>query len=280
MASEKALAECARLVRRHDYDRYLCALFAPAPARGRLIALYALAHELARVRETVSEPLLGEIRLQGWRETLEDACAGTPPSHPVAEALVATGAARALSREGLARLVDSRARDLDDTPPADRAALESYAEGTGATLIGLALDALDVEDTAARRAGREVGTAWALTGLVRSVAFHAAQGRCLLPGDAMRARGLSLVDVLAGRGGAALGAVVAEVAGWARGHLEAARAEPVPRAALPALLPASLADAYLARLARARHDPSAPSLEIAPLPKLLRVAWRRILGTI
>jgi phytoene synthase len=278
MASETALAECARLVRRHDHDRYLCALFAPAPARGRLIALFALAFELARVRETVSERVLGEIRLQWWRDAVEGALAGAPPTHPVAEALVATGATRALSPEALARLIDARARDLDDAPPADRAALEAYAEGTGATLVALALDALEVDDATARRSARHVGIAWALTGLVRAIPFHAAQARCLLPAETLRAHGLAPGEVRAGN--PALGAAVAEVAGWARGHLDVARAEPVPRAALPTLLPASLAEAYLARLARAGHDPFAPSLAIAPLPRQLRLLWRWILGRI
>ena len=56
MKSDRAISHCAREVRRHDHDRYLCAMFADAAARKRLFALYALNLELARIAELVSEP--------------------------------------------------------------------------------------------------------------------------------------------------------------------------------------------------------------------------------
>ena len=59
-----------------DYDRYLSALFAPACRREALFALIAFNHEIARIPEAVSEPMLGRIRLQWWREVLEAVYAG------------------------------------------------------------------------------------------------------------------------------------------------------------------------------------------------------------
>src|SRR5690349_19421999 len=83
-------ASLAALVRRHDRDRYQTALFAPADRREALLALYAFNYEIARVRETVTQPMLGQIRLQWWREVLDTAYAGTPPrNHSVAIALTA-----------------------------------------------------------------------------------------------------------------------------------------------------------------------------------------------
>ena len=58
----------AALVRRHDRDRYQTALFAPADRREAIFALYAFNYEIARVREIVTQPMLGQIRLQWWRE--------------------------------------------------------------------------------------------------------------------------------------------------------------------------------------------------------------------
>ena len=52
---------CAQQLRRLDHDRYLTTLFAPGGARERLIALYAFNTEVARVGETVSEPLIGQM---------------------------------------------------------------------------------------------------------------------------------------------------------------------------------------------------------------------------
>src|SRR6185437_6571638 len=60
-------------VRAADPDRYFSALFAPAGMRPLLFALYAFNAEVARVAETVREPMLSAIRLEWWRETVEGA---------------------------------------------------------------------------------------------------------------------------------------------------------------------------------------------------------------
>src|SRR3569623_1563592 len=78
----------AGFVRRHDPDRFLTALFAPPAKREALFALYALNHELARARETVSEPPLALIRLQWWREVVEGARRRHEVAAPLGEAIV------------------------------------------------------------------------------------------------------------------------------------------------------------------------------------------------
>src|SRR5688500_7418967 len=78
---------CHRLVRAADKDRYLASLFAPDPLRPHVHALYAFHLELARVREQVSDPQLGEMRLQWWRDAIEGIYGGATPDTPVARAL-------------------------------------------------------------------------------------------------------------------------------------------------------------------------------------------------
>ena len=55
---------CAELVRTHDFSRYAATLFLPAAQRRALLAIYAFNVEISRVREQVSQPLAGEMRLQ------------------------------------------------------------------------------------------------------------------------------------------------------------------------------------------------------------------------
>src|ERR1700726_180635 len=82
------LSPCAGLVRRHDRDRFQTALFAPAADREALFALYAFNFEIARVRESVTQPMLGQIRLQWWRENIAAAFEGGPVrAYPVVGAL-------------------------------------------------------------------------------------------------------------------------------------------------------------------------------------------------
>src|SRR5437588_1367789 len=156
----------AALVRRYDRDRYQTALFAPAGRREALLALYAFNYEIARVRETVTQPMLGQIRLQWWREALDAAYAGAPPrNHPVAVALTAAIREFGLTRELFDRLIDTRERDMADEPPATLAALKDYTEGSSAPLVQLALQVLGARDAAVEKIAREVGIGYALAGL-------------------------------------------------------------------------------------------------------------------
>jgi hypothetical protein len=63
-------------------------------------------------------------------------------------------------------------------------------------------------------------------------------------------------------------------------HLHAARAQrqAVPKGALPALLPGTLAAAYLARLGRARHDLLARSRQPRPALAPVSLLWRYTIG--
>lgn len=245
-----ALSPMAALVRLHDRDRFQTALFAPPDAREALFSLYAFNYEVARVRETVQEPMLGQIRLQWWREAIDVAfTGGAVRAHPVVEAVTATIRGHSLDRTLFDRIIDARERDLDDAPHADLAALEAYTEGTVVPLVWLALGILRVDGDAAREAARHVGVAYGLAGILRALPFHARQGRAVVADDLP----------------------VREIAEAAVTHLAAARASrrQIPAAALPALLGANIADRFLQRLERAGFDPFAVTGESDPLQ-----SWR------
>ena len=271
------LSPVGALVREHDRDRYQTALFAPAARREALFALYAFNYEIARVRESVTTPMLGQIRLQWWRETVDAAFADAPPrAHVVATPLTAAIRDFGLSRDPFDRLIDMRERDLLDEPPPTLGALEDYAAGTSAALIELALEALGAATPAALQAARRVGIGYGLVGLLRALPLHAAAGRCYIPVEVARRAGLDLEDYAAGAG---LRDVAAEIAEAAASHLRAARRlrREIARAALPALLPAIVADRFLARLRGAGGDPLASALR-APDPlqawRLAAAMWR------
>jgi len=258
----------AALVRRHDRDRYQTALFAPADRRDALFALYAFNYEIARVREIVTQPMLGQIRLQWWREIIDAAFSGAPPRpHEIAKPLAAAIGGHRLTRVHFDRMIDTRERDLADEPPATLAALEDYAEGTAATLLYLALEVLGVTEPAVLAPAREVGIGYALAGLLRAMPFHARAGRRYIPADLAERAGLDPQDYAALRDTPALRAAAAQVAEAAAGHLQAARRNrrEVPRKALAALLPAVITDRFLARLKQAHYNPFAPELA-APDP--------------
>src|ERR1700722_17320048 len=163
-------------LRRHDRDRYQTALFAPADRRRALFVLYAFNYEVARIREAVHEPMLGLIRLQWWRDALEEIYAGARPRrHEIVAPLAAAIRAHGLSQAYFTALLDARARDMDENPPESLAALEAYASDVSGSLTLLALEILGIENPIARSAGSAIGTAYALSGLLAAAPFHAQQ---------------------------------------------------------------------------------------------------------
>jgi phytoene synthase len=271
-----------RLVRTRDHDRYLTALFAPRRDRTALLAIYAFNSEIARAREASREPILGQMRLQWWRETIAAVYEGRAvPRHEVAGPLAAAIAERGLSRGHFERLIDAREADLAADAPADMAALEAYAEASAAPLVSLALELSVTRGEAADAAARDLGIAYALAGLLRAVPFHARARRLYLPADRLAAKGVDAErTVFALKGVPGLSAVAAEVAERARRRLEGVRAvgAHLPRRAFPALLPATAAARALARLARAGHDPFAPKLQQRDGGLALRLALASLAG--
>jgi len=268
------LSYCAAEVRRADYDRFLAALFAPAGAREGLFALYAFNHEVAKVRETVSEPMLGQIRLQWWREAIDGLYAGKVRQHPVVEAMAHAAGARpgGLSRVHFERLIDAREFDLAGRAPATLAELEAYGEGTCSTLLWLAAEVLGAGGAATDRALGALGVAWALTGLIRAIPFHARARRQYVPLDIAAETGLTERALFALEPDAALNRSVERLAAAAGRHLDEARAGAVDPAAWPLLLLAPLARAYLARLGRRGYD-VLPGLELPQALKVARLWW-------
>ncbi len=276
MAAELAHRGCEELVRRHDADRYLAALFAPGPLRPHLYALYAFNYEVARIAESVNEPMMAEIRRQWWRETVTEAANGRARRHDVAEALcdvfVHTGAdpARFIG------LIDARAKDDSNEEFASMTELEVYADGTAGEVMRIAariLGAADRFDPLSRAAGMAYG----LTGLLRALPYRATRAKLDLPLDLMAQLELSRERLLTGDGGQALEGVLQVVGERALRHLDAARAFQIDRDVLAAFLPATLCGAYLRTMLRPGFDPFRQGSEIAQWRRqliLLARAWR------
>jgi len=275
------LSYCAEQVRRYDPDRYLCTLFAPASARDALFALYAFDHEIARVRHVVSEPMAGMIRLQWWRDALDGIAAGRPLAHPVAQAVRAAWPTLAAYRERLDAAIDARERELEETPFAKLGDLERHLEATSAGITEAALGLLEADDPTARAAGRHTALAWGLAVLLRSVSRDAQDHRVLLPTARLAQEAVSTEAVLEQKADPALCQAVAALAAFGESHLEAARKarRRVPRKALAALLPGSLAGDYYGRLGRVHHDPFAAAARQRDPMAPLRLAWRAWRGS-
>jgi phytoene synthase len=271
----RGLSYCAGEVRRLDRDRYLTALFAPAARRESLMALYAFNAEVARIREAISEPMMGLVRLQWWRDAIAEIYEGGARRHAVLDALAPVVAAQQLPRSPFDRLIDAREQDVSAEPLETMEALIAYAEGTSAPLMSLAVGVLQPDSSSVPQevaaAGRAAGIAWALTGLLRAVPFHARGRRLYLPAALLEKHGARRRDVLELRASPHLAQAVREVAGVARQELATARRVRVPRAMRSPFLLLPLAELYLRQLERAGFNPFDPGVAAAPPGRLWRL---------
>jgi len=238
----------AQSVRAADPDRYFSALFAPAPLRPALFALYAFNHEVARIAETVREPMLGAIRLEWWRETAEQAARGQPRNHDVARGLAALFAAHRVELAALEGIIAARAFDASAEQFADFAALENYLDATGGALMRAACTILGGDCAIARPAA----LAYGLAGILRSLPFHNNRHKLYLPLDLLAALHVTPEEFFVLKDDPRIAAAIRQTALRARDHFLAARRGPRPRAAMAAILPAALVPVYLRRLSRMR----------------------------
>ncbi len=262
---------CGESLRESDRDRWLACLFAPDAARPHLFALYAFNAEVARIRDQVSQPILGEMRLQWWIDALNAADAGATAgqfrSHPTADALLATIDRFGLPEKALLDYLEARRFDLYDDPAPDQAFLELYCDETCGALFGLASQILGAGG--AEEAARHAGRAYALAGLLRALPWQVARGQCFLPGDLLARRGLTAADLFAREKSAGLMVALAELRALARDNLVKAKQAvlSLPKPGREAFRLLALPGLYLRQMERRDYDPFTTPVDAAP--------WRR-----
>ncbi len=280
MAADRAqvLEHCRGLVQAHDNDRYLSSLFAPEQGRGDLWALYAFNYEISRLRETVKEPIAGEIRLKWWEDAIEAIYRGEKVNgHPVAMALGDTIERTGLPRLLMKKLVDARRFDLYDDAMADMEALETYLADTSGALIALACRVLAGPPAApVSAAAGHAGLAWGLTGLLRALPVARSRGQCYIPADLLEKRELTPAHVLSGRGAAGLGLILSQLRHQARRELGLARdgLSGLKLGVLPAFLHVALVEDYLKKLDNESFDPFNQVATVSRLKKQWRLMYK------
>lgn len=235
--------DLAHSVRRHDPDRFLAAVFAPAHLRDPLLLLCAFNHELARAREVASQPLLALIRLQWWREVVD----GVRRRHEVASPLGEALDQGLLAAGDLRAMIDAREIECDETIP-DLATWQRYIEGTAGGMAVAAGRLLGADAPTLERL-RHLGAAYGAAGQLGSIEALARQQRCMLPVDLLATYGLTPEHVLLDPRSAHV--LRPELSQLALGLLATGQG-PYCRSVMPAALPAVLAQRDIARGNRQR----------------------------
>ncbi|KAB5511643.1 Squalene/phytoene synthase [Coniochaeta sp. 2T2.1] len=247
---DQARSYCLDQLRKGDYEAYLIRQFVPKSARDAYDALRTLNLELARLPETVSNPTIGRLRMQFWRDSVNNTFAGNPPREPIS--LLLHKAVTDLAQRSnpanakslkfwLLRLISTREQHMDNRPFPSLTALEDYAENTYSTLMYMTLAAMPVRSVHMDHLASHIGKASGIVATLRGIPVLAAPSKpiqsragidvgatrtpaLLLPLDVMAQVGLREEDVFRrGPDADGLQDAVFQVATRANDHLITAR---------------------------------------------------------
>lgn len=254
---------CGDLVRKLDRDRYLASLYVPADLRPFVFAVYAFNCEIASIREQITNPLIGEIRLQYWTDLLDKK--GETESRilpPVAQAVLETIRLCHLSVKDFLVLIEARRFDLYDEPMQSFSDLETYCERTVSTLFRLVGQIL----TSSKQGGlsdvfqsysRQAGICFGITGILRAFPWSLRKKQFFIPSDILSRYDLDLSDLLNGVKTDKIRAVIQMIAGDTQTCLNTCSSSygQLSAAEKTALLPLSLLPSYLYSLMEKKYDP-------------------------
>lgn len=253
-----SLQACADIVAKGDPDRFAAAMAGPVAAREVLFPLYAFNVEVTRAAWVASEPMIGEMRLQWWRDVLDEIATGKPVRRhevatPLAEVLDAEAA------QALDLLVQARRWDLYSDAFEDAAHFEEYISRTGGVLMWVGARALGAEARTETEV-KALGRAAALARFLAAVPELEARGR------------IPLVD---GRAAAVKRLCQDTLKDLPRsGALKAA----LPRPARPALLEGWQARALLARAVQNPQRVADGALRLSEFEKRWRLLRASVFG--
>lgn len=266
------------LARAREPERYIAATLSPVARRAALLAVAAFAADLRRIPHVVTEPMMGEMRLQWWRETITAFGRAESIGHPIADALAAAVRAYDLPPLSLIAMTEARAFDLYDDPMPDEAAFDGYLTKTEAIAFDLAHIILggpaapDMSMLAARSFGQ--------ARLLAELPMALAKGRVPLPLSRLETYG---IDVDALRAGHAVPGL-RDLLRSACDDVEAARSALSRRlaacapSARAAFLPAATVASYVSAILDPGRDATRMPAEISPLTRVMRIGRAHWLG--
>ena len=247
-----SIQACAEAVAKGDKLRFKTTMAAPLAAREVLFPMHAFCLEVAKAPWVTQESMIAEMRLQFWRDVLQEKIDGKAPrAHEVAAPLASVlddAAAAALDPA-----VTARQWDIYRDPHADEAALITYLHQSYALPMHIAARLLGAPEESAKA--------------LNSLALAGALARYFLAIPALEGHGrIPLVDGTPAAI-AKLAQATFEQALWAKTQLKS-----LPKTARAPMFDALLHLPILKQAAKEPGRVAAGALQQVPLKQSLRLA--------
>ncbi|WP_208432816.1 phytoene/squalene synthase family protein [Bartonella taylorii] len=194
------LPYCLGILRATDRDRYISVLFAPKKKRRALAALYAFNVEVSRIRESIHNPLIGEIRLRWWYDSIANGEMQKNKNNPILSDLFTAMTLFNLPKTAFLRYCDAQILDLYHNPIATLHDLEFYCNETASIILQLSCQILDPDAAQDFTNVYEyAGIAQGLSGILRLLSCMQSRYQYYLPDDMLKAVGVDREDLEANR---------------------------------------------------------------------------------
>ncbi|XP_054009620.1 NADH dehydrogenase (ubiquinone) complex I, assembly factor 6 [Hylaeus anthracinus] len=223
VATKQTPAEyCFELVRKLDYENFLCTLLLKRTARSSAFAIRAFNVEVAQVQDQVHDYKIGQMRLKFWADGLSNTYKGSPPRSPVFLELHRTLQKCSLSKHYFKRLIDARLERLNNSLIQNINEIEKYAEYSTSSIYYLLLEAHGITNINADHVASHMGKAHGIVNLIRSIPYNAKKRVNMLPQDILMKYGVSTEAVFQGEPSKDLKNVIFDIASCGKLHLDAA----------------------------------------------------------
>ena len=277
MTGKQGMASMSDIIRAAakagEPDRYLAALLAPPAVRDDLVVLAAFTAEINRIPLIAREPQLAEIRLQWWLDNLL-VSPWRATGHPIADAFADVLMRRSISKDLVENWLNTLAHTFYPEPPKDEALLDLELDSIeGSPFLFAALICGEPMREQLCLQTRHAGIAYGMARLgLYGAAQSLARGRVPLP--------LRLETGFSEGAGAVSTCLKTYVSSKTRAALTLAKDDfrRGSRALRTALLPVAMVEPYLRALEMPSHDAAHDVGEVAPLVRVIRIAWAGFRG--
>lgn len=248
---------CIYEFKTRDYYRYLCSLAAPADKQMQIFAVYCFYLEISKIKDVIREPMAGYIRLQWWRDALQEISFSNKVihhKHHITQLLCDSGVVKNVGFELFDKIISARETEIESSKIANLEALKQYAHGTEVTLCDIlqkaCFEKIDNE------LSTNVGIAYSFAMIMQSVRNNARQNHILLPLDMLQSVDVSEDEVLAGKKLEKTRIVIKNLTEIAQEHINTAQKsiKKLPKNDRNLFLPLIMADAALKNIHRYNYD--------------------------
>jgi len=156
---DKNFNYCLELVKKSDYENYLATLLLPLSIQRAAFGLRACNIEMAQVQEVTSNKQIALMRMQFWKDAIDQIYSDQPPHRP--SAMEVAGACKYfdLSKHWFDNIVKARTSQLTEPSYTSIEDAGHFAEQINASLYNLLLECLNVKDVHTENVASHLGIA-------------------------------------------------------------------------------------------------------------------------